>query len=128
MTWWWDFHADNNQYFHFEHASTMASKTVEGTGPLAPQAITATNNLEVLALQSPAGRFVWLHNKGASSISGASTTLTALPAVSFTVHSFNPWTGVWGEPAARTPTAGTLKLDLPTLPGDADLAYWLAAP
>lgn len=128
MTWWWDFHADNNQYFHFEHASTMASKTAEGAGPLSPQAITATNGLEALALQSPSGRFVWLHNKGNTSANGASFTLTELPAATFTARSFNPWTGAWGEPAMLTPSSGSLKVALPTLSSDADLAYWLAAP
>ncbi len=128
LTWWWDFHADNNQYFHFEHASTMVAKTVEGPGPLERQAVTATTGVEVLALQSPVGRFVWLHNKGTGSLSGASVTLTDLPAGAFAVRSFNTWTGAWGDAVSLAATGGSLRLDLPTLAGDADLGYWLAAP
>jgi hypothetical protein len=128
LTWWWDFHADNNQYFHFEHAAMMASKTTEGPGPLQPQPITASNGVEAVALQSPAGRFVWLHNKGAGSISGASITLTALPAATFTARAFDTWTGVWGDAQSLQVSGGSLKIDLPTLAGDADMAYWLALP
>jgi hypothetical protein len=128
LTWWWDFHADNNQYFHFEYASMMASKTAEGPGPLQPQALIASNGVEAVALQSPAGRFVWLHNQGAATLYGASVTLTALPAVTFTVRSFNTWTGAWGDPQALAVSGGSLKLELPSLAGDLDMAYWLAAP
>jgi hypothetical protein len=128
MTWWWDFHADNNQYFHFEHASTMAAKTAEGPGPLEPQAVTASGGVEVLALKSPSGRFVWLHNKGGAVINGASVTLTDLPAAAFAVRSFNTWNGAWGDAVSLAASGGSLRLDLPTLAGDADMAYWLAAP
>jgi hypothetical protein len=128
MTWWWDFHADNEQYFHFEHAATLAEKTSEGPGPLAAQAATASANVDVLALQSPDGRFVWAHNRSGSSLSGAYVTLTELPAVTFLLKSFNTWTGAWGAPSSLTPSQGTLRIDLPQLAGDADLAYWLEAP
>jgi hypothetical protein len=128
LTWWWDFHADNNQYFHFEYASLMAEKTSQGPGPLEPQAITASSGVEALALKSPAGRFVWVHNQGGSSLGGASVTLSALPNVSFTLRSLDPWKGTWSEPSTATVTATSLQLELPTLAGDQDLAYWLAAP
>ncbi len=127
MTWWWDFHADNDHYFHFEHAATMALKTTEGPGPLQAQAISATNSLEALALKSPAGRFVWTHNKGSASVSGASFTLSGLPAQSFVVSSFDTWTGAWGTAQALQPNGGSLNVNLPTLAADADLAYWLEA-
>jgi hypothetical protein len=128
MTWWWDFHADNEQYFHFEHASTLAEKTSEGPGPLAPQAVTGSTNLDALALQSPAGRFVWVHNRSGGALSGAYVTLTDMPAVTFTLKSFDTWTGDWGAPSSLTPSGGSLRIDLPPLTGDADLAYWLKAP
>jgi hypothetical protein len=128
MTWWWDFHADNNQYFHFEYASLMAAKTSEGPGPLEPQAVTATSGVEALALKSPGGRFVWVHNQGGASLGGASVTLSELPAVTFTTRSLDPWKGTWGEPMSTPVVAGSAKLELPTLAGDQDWAYWLAAP
>jgi hypothetical protein len=128
MTWWWDFHADNQHYFHFAHASTLSEKTVIGAGPVQAQAISATNGLEVLAVQSPAGRVLWVHNKGTSTVSGASATLSDLPATPFTLRSFDTWTGAWGEPQSVAASAGSLTIELPALPGDADLAFWLAAP
>ena len=128
LTWWWDFHADNDQYFHFEHAATMAERTAEGPGPLEPQAATASGGVEALALKSPSGRFVWLHNKGNSVLNGATITLTDLPASAFLVRAFNTWTGTWGDAVSLTPSGGSVRLDLPALAGDADLAYWLAAP
>ncbi|HVY26226.1 MAG TPA: cellulase family glycosylhydrolase [Polyangiaceae bacterium] len=127
MTWWWDFHADNNQYFHFAHASTFAQKTTEGAGPLEPQAVSASNGIEVLALKSPSGRFVWVHNKTAGNLSG-SVTLTDLPSVAFTVRALDTWRGGWSEPTTLKPSDGSAQLVLPSLAGDADLAYWLAAP
>lgn len=128
MTWWWDFHADNDQYFHFAHAATFAQKTSEGAGPLEPQAVSASNGIEVLALKSPSGRFVWVHNKTAGTLSGTSVTLTELPNVAFTVRSLDTWKGGWSAPSMLQPSGGSAKLDLPSLAGDADLAYWLAAP
>ncbi len=128
MTWWWDFHADTDQYFHFEHAATISHKTAEGPGPLQSQAISATNSLETLALKSPAGRFVWIHNKGSATVSGASFTLSGLEAQSFTVSAFDTWTGAWAAAQTLQPTAGSLTINLPSLAADADLAYWLDAP
>jgi len=128
MTWWWDFHADNNHYFHFAHVSTLSQKTAEGPGPLEPQPASATNGLEVLSVRSPAGCAVWVHNKGGGAVSGASVNLTTLPASSYALRSFNTWTGAWGEPQTVSPGAGSLSIALPTLAGDADLAFWLDAP
>ncbi|HVJ22241.1 MAG TPA: DUF5060 domain-containing protein [Polyangiaceae bacterium] len=128
MTWWWDFHADNDQYFHFEHASTMAAKTAEGPGPLEPQTISASNGLEALALKSPSGRFVWVHNPGGGAISGASFTLSGLDAQSFEVHPFDTWSGAWGAVVSQAVSGGSLTVALPSLGGDADMAYWLEAP
>lgn len=128
MTWWWDFHADNNQYFHFAHASTFAQKTSEGAGPLEPQAVSASSGIEVLALKSPSGRFVWVHNKTGGTLNGTSVTLTDLPNVAFTVRSLDTWKGGWSEPTTLQPSGGSAQLALPSLAGDADLAYWLAAP
>ena len=127
MTWWWDFHADHEQYFHFEHASTFCEKTAEGAGPLEPQSVTATAGIDVLALKSPAGRFVWLHNRGGA-VSGAEATLGDLPALTFSVRAFDTWSGAWGEPRAMVATDGQLKVALPSLPADAHMANWLDAP
>jgi hypothetical protein len=128
LTWWWDFHADNNQYFHFAHASTLVAKTSAGPGPLDPQPLTASSGVEALGLKSPAGCFVWVHNKGGGALGGGSVTLTNLPAVTFATKSFDTWTGAWGDSVAMQPSGGSIKLALPTLAGDADMAYWLAAP
>lgn len=128
MTWWWDFHADNDQYFHFEHVSTLAEKTAEGPGPLEPQAATASANIDALALKSPAGRFVWVHNRSANTVSGGRVTLTDMPAGTFTTRSFDTWSGAWGEPQTLPAANGAIPLDLPALPRDADMAYWLSAP
>lgn len=128
MTWWWDFHADNNQYFHFAHAAAMAAKTAEGPGPLEPQSITPSANLEALALKSASGRFVWVHNKGGGALNGASATLTGMPEGTFTLRSLDPWTGTWSAPSSMAVNAGSLKIMLPALASDGDLAYWLAGP
>ena len=128
MTWWWDFHADNGHYFHFQHAATLDEKTALGPGPLEAQPATAKSGLTSLAVKSPAGRALWVHNPGAGTASGASVTLTGMPPGAFTLQSFDTWTGAWGAATPVQASGGSLKIDLPGLSGDRDLAYWLAAP
>jgi hypothetical protein len=128
MTWWWDFHADNDQYFHFGHVATLAAKTTLGPGPLEPQAATATNGVEVLAIKSPAGRVLWVHNEGGTTVSGASVTLGEVADGSFSTQSFDTWTGAWGSATVVHASGGTLTISLPSLSGDRDLAYWVASP
>lgn len=128
MTWWWDFHADNEQYFHFTHVATLAAKTTLGPGPLEPQPATASGGLDVLALKSPAGRVLWLHNRGGSTVSGASVTLGQMPDGSYGAQSLDTWTGAWGAATVAQASGGTLTLPLPSLSADRDVAYWLATP
>lgn len=128
MTWWWDFHADHDQYFHFAHVATLAAKTTLGPGPLEPQPATATGGLDVLAIKSPAGLALWLHNRGGSTVNGASVTLSQMPDGSYSAQSFDTWTGAWGTAAAAQASGGTLTLPLPSLSADRDVAYWLATP
>lgn len=127
MTWWWDFHADQGDYFHFARARDMVEKMVEGDGKLERAALAASPELEALAAKTPLGAFAWVRNKQGGTVNGTSITLNGIANLNYDVRTFDTWTGVWGAAQAHAAANGTLKVNLPTLGADKDMGLWLQA-
>jgi hypothetical protein len=126
MTWWWEFHADNNHEFHFQHAATIAALTSEGSGPLEANAANATQGLEVLGLSNQETQFVWVHNRGGGTVSNATFSVGGVRAgATFRVRRFDPWTGAWAELPSVVDAGGSVTIPLLSLGPDADTVYVL---
>jgi hypothetical protein len=127
MTWWWDFHADQGDYFHFARARDMVEKMVEGEGKLERTPFAASGELEAMAAKTPIGAFAWVRNKTGGTVNGSSITLNGLQNLTYDVRTYDTWTGAWGSPAALAASNGSLKVNLPSLGADKDMAVWLQA-
>lgn len=127
MTWWWDFHADQGDYFHFARAADMVSRMVDGDGKLEKLAFSAGGELEVMALKGPLGSFLWVRNKQNYAVNGASVTLNGVAELTYDVRAYDTWTGVFSAPQTQPAAGGSLKVTLPNLGADKEAAYWLAA-
>ncbi len=126
LTWWWDFHADNGHYFHFLHAREFMDKVLEGTQAIANVDATAPGNVEVRALKSDRGMFVWLNNKNASAQTNFQVKVTGAANVAYEWRSFDNWKGGFGTPATITASGGTMTVAVPTLAAYGDMALWFA--
>lgn len=122
MTWWWDFHADQNDYFHFLHARTFSEKTLEGAKILNLTAASGPANVEVRAFKSERGLFAWVNNRSNTNMANVQVKVRGGRDAAYEWRTFNAWTGAWGQAANIRSTADEISISLPTLAAGSDIA------
>ncbi|MDB5051931.1 MAG: hypothetical protein JWO30_5002 [Fibrobacteres bacterium] len=126
LTWWWDFHADNNDYFHFARARDFMDKMTADTKGVSSLATESVANVEARAIKSDRGVFVWLYNKGGAATNNYQVKVTGVANVAYDWKSFDTWKGGYGNAAGVTATGGVLTVTAPALAAGADMAIWFA--
>jgi hypothetical protein len=126
MTWWWDFHADNGDYYHFLHARTFMDRTLADTRGVANVAASAPTNVEARALKSDRGIFVWVNNRNGGAQNNFQVKVSGAGTPNYEWKTFDTWKGTYGAAANVTPSNGELTVTIPTLGAGADMAIWFA--
>lgn len=126
MTWWWDFHADNGDYFHYLHARTFLERTLADSKAVANVAATAPANVEVRALKSDRGLFVWLNNRNTGAQNNFQVKVSGAGTAAYEWKPFDTWKGGYGAAANVSPSNGDLTVTIPALAAGGDMALWFA--
>lgn len=126
LTWWWDFHADNGHYFHFKYARDFSDKTLADTKGIVNVNATAPGNVEVRALKSDRGLFVWLNNKNGSAQNNFQVKVEGAGTAAYDWRTYDTWKGTYGSPSSITASGGSVAVSVPTLAAYTDMALWFA--
>jgi hypothetical protein len=126
LTWWWEWHYAQNEYFHFKWADTFVEKmTLHNDDQLQEVSVKSTNrNLETMALKSDRALFVWILNNGRTTAKINRLNLNADEAT-YSAQWFNPWDGQFSEDIEVTINEGMLSFDDITIAPAKDRALWV---
>jgi hypothetical protein len=127
LTWWWDFHADQGQYFHFKYARDLLDKMMADTKSIVNVDAAAPANVEARALKSDRGLFVWLNNKNGSALNNFQVKVNgATSAQGYDWRAYDNWKGTYGAPATAAASNGTVTVTVPALAAYGDMALWFS--
>lgn len=128
MTWWWDFHADSGDYFHFARARDFSDKMLADSKALTfATADAGTPDVEARAMKSDRGVFIWLYNKAGGAKSNLTVKVTgAANNAAYDARNFDTWKGGYGTAATIAANGAQLQLQVANLAAGADMAIWLA--
>jgi hypothetical protein len=127
LTWWWDFHADNNDYYHFARARDFLDKTLADTKAVVNVAASAPANVEARAIKSDRGLFLWLYNKNGGAQNNFQVKVSGASAMAYEWKTFDTWKGGYGAAASVSPSGnGDITVTVPTLAAGGDMALWFA--
>lgn len=126
MTWWWDFHADNGDYYHFANARKFSEQALAETRGLSNVAATGPANVETRAIKSDRGIFVWVNNRNTGAQNDFQVKVSGAGTSAYEWKPYNTWTGAYGAAANVNPANGDLTVTIPTLAAGADMALWFA--
>jgi hypothetical protein len=127
MTWWWDFHADNNDYYHFKHARTFQDNMLASTkNVIAAKGDAGNTNVETRAVKTSAGVYVWIYNKSGGALSNLKIKVDGVSNVTYESKTFDTWKGTFGSPVMLSGANGSVETSVSSLAAYTDMAIWLS--
>lgn len=128
LTWWWDFHYGQGDFVHFTRVSEFLG-TMPDKGPV-PEAVTvqAPADLEAMGLRIGSDVFLWLHNKRSSTQVRPVVTVPGMSRPEYLRSTFEPWSGTSTSAVQARPEGGILRIEVPDLGADKEIAYRIVDP
>jgi hypothetical protein len=128
LTWWWDFHADSGDYFHFARVRDFSDKMLaDGKSIDYLKADAGTADVETRAIKSERGVFVWLYNKSTGAKSNLAVKLDGVVNNgSFDSKTFDTWKGTYGAATIVNASGAQMQMQVASLAAGADMAIWLS--
>jgi len=128
LSWWWEWHFAQDEYFHFKWADAFVKKmTLNKDDQLQELSVASKNKtLETMALKSGSGIFVWLLNKDKSNIKINQLQLNDAEG-HYTAKWFNPWTGNYSDEIEVKINESVLSFDGIEIESGKDRALWVYA-
>ncbi|MBN1765256.1 MAG: DUF5060 domain-containing protein [Sedimentisphaerales bacterium] len=127
LTWWWEWHLDNNHYFHLKNAAQFVALMTKNDQNLIEELIVTVTrkNIETLGLKSGDNFFVWLFNTAEKEVKNLTLTINDAPDKTYIVKYYDTWTGDFNQENQIQARNGQLFLkDIPLNAGR-DLAVYL---
>ena len=127
MSWWWEWHYQKHEYFHFKMAEAFLSLMLSDDDDIIEEfsVQSSTTKLEIRSLKSGDGIFIWMLNKSKSSINTAILTLDGIIDGDYQLKIYNPWTGEYSKNMDIQISKEKLNLRNLRFKGDTDLALYL---
>lgn len=122
MTWWWQFHAEQNHFFHFLHCRAFSEKSLDGARSLVLTTSSGPQDIEVRAFKSERGLFAWVNNRGTSARANVQVKVRGGRDANFEWGSFNTLTGSSGALANVKSAGDELAVTIPSLAAGGDMA------
>lgn len=126
MTWWWEWHLHQKEYFHFKWANAFVQKMlVQDPDSLHETSVKCPDSgVETMALQSGNSVYIWILNHNRSSIELNELTLSAKDGT-YSGYWFNPWTGQFSKNTATQADNGRISFPAIEIEPGKDMALWL---
>ena len=86
----------------------------------------APGNVEVRALKSDRGAFVWLNNKNGTAQTNFQVKVNGAANSTYEWRTFDNWKGGFGGAANVTASGGTMTVTVPVLAANTDMALWFS--
>ena len=91
LSWWWDYHFDKKQYFHFKPVAIIIDEMKAQKDVFTQMKITAPANFDVVGVSSPKMSVVWVKKKGTET--KLSLSIPVSKSGKYAVKIYNTWTG-----------------------------------
>jgi len=119
LSWWWEYHLDNGQYFHFKPLGTVLEEMEKQTSPFSVMTLTQPNGYQLLGVSSDSLIVVWIKYLDAKC--KASFSIAVPHDGGYHVKQMNTLTGAQTETKADA-TGGALNFNNFDLAGQKDVA------
>jgi hypothetical protein len=109
LSWWWDYHYDNNHYYHFGALSHVTKEMVQSKSPFQKIGTTPTKDFEIRGITSDELGIVWIKQKGQAS--QLTTSIPLLPNKKFTIKTLNTFNSETNDFPINPDSPNELKLE-----------------
>jgi Domain of unknown function (DUF5060) len=126
MTWWWEWHLAQKEYFHFKWADKFVKKMTLHNDDLLQELIVESENknLETMALKSASGIFAWILNRTQVVVNISTLKLDEGDGL-YTAKWYNPWDGAFTDSTEVAINAGVMSFNAVKLDPARDMALWV---
>jgi hypothetical protein len=126
LTWWWEHHQLQGEYFHFQEASDfLANMLINDEDTIEEISVTTSPDIEEMGLKAGDDMFVWLRNDQGSTITNVNISIPGVSNGTYDVKYYNTWTGVYDSTIQVVVTTGTLQTQISSMADDEDIACWI---
>ena len=91
MSWWWDYHFDKKQYFHFKPIALITEEMKAQKETFAPLALSQKAGFDIVGIKTAKLSLIWIKKK--ASDTKLSLSIPVNKPGKYAVKLFNTWTG-----------------------------------
>jgi hypothetical protein len=95
LSWWWDFHYDKNQYFHFKPLASVIEVMKKQKSGFSPLKLEKQKEFDLLGLSSDSLYIIWIKKMG--NLTKLSTSFSISKSGKFFVKKLNTRTNEWKD-------------------------------
>ena len=127
MTWWWQWHFEQNHYYHFkpvaDFVTLMLTNKVKSINDIVVRC--EDQKVETRGLESDDHYYIWIYNKNKESLNHLNLTISAIPDGKFLLQIFDTWTDQYRNKIEIELKNGQIILGEMQLPAEKDMALYL---